>query len=85
MKNKLELNGLTDQELSEKLAEAQKEYNSMEFNHNAQGLANTGTLVIARRNVARINTEIRKRELAKLPENELAQRSKIRARRRRSN
>jgi len=85
MKNKLELNSLTDQELDAKLAEAQKDYNSMEFGHNAQGLANTGALVIARRNVARINTEIRKRELAKLSEKDLAQRSKIRARRRRSN
>ena len=80
-KNKLELGSLTDQELTEELAKVEKHYSTMEFNHNASSLANTGELRIARRNVARIHTEVRKRELAKLGESDLAKRSKIRARR----
>lgn len=80
-KNKLELNSLTDQELTVELTTAEKHYTSLEFNHNASALANTGELTIARRNVARVQTEIRKRELAKYGEKELASRSKLRARR----
>lgn len=81
-KNNIDLNSLTEQELGEELVKAQKEYASLEFNHNASGLANTGVLSIARRVVARLHTEIRKRELAKMSETDLAKRSKIRARRR---
>lgn len=82
-KNKLELSGLNDQELNDKLAEMQTEFASMQFNHRASGLANTATLTIARRDIARIHTEIRKRQLANASEADLAKRSKIRARRRR--
>lgn len=82
-KNKLELGNLSDEQLQQELETAQKHYDGLEFNHNASPLENTGELVIARRNVARIHTEIRKRELAKASAGDLANRSKLRARRKR--
>lgn len=82
-KNKLELGNLSTEELAAELAKAKKHYEDMEFTHNATPLKNTGELVIARRNVARIHTEIRRRELASATPEQLANRSKIRARRRR--
>jgi large subunit ribosomal protein L29 len=82
-KNKLELGNLTDAELQQELATAQKHYDAMEFTHNVTPMSNTGELVIARRTVARIYTEIRKRELGTATEQELGKRSKLRARRKR--
>lgn len=77
---KVELKGLTIQELNNELANAEKQHSELKFNNAVATLQNTAQIKLARRNVARIKTEIRARELAENPE----KRDKIRARRRKS-
>jgi large subunit ribosomal protein L29 len=55
----------------------------MQFDHAVKGLDNPLTLREMRRDIARLKTEARRRELAQLTPEELAKRSKIRERRRR--
>jgi large subunit ribosomal protein L29 len=81
MAAKLELNNLSEGDLSTELLNAQREYVAIKLDHATQGLANPNEIKVARRNVARIQTEIRKRELDAMSAEELAMRSKIRARR----
>jgi large subunit ribosomal protein L29 len=81
MAAKLELHNLSEGDLNNELLNSQREYIAMKLDHATQGLANPNEIKVARRNVARIQTEIRKRELSTLTEEQLANRSKIRARR----
>jgi large subunit ribosomal protein L29 len=53
----------------------------MKFDHTTTGLANPQTLVEVRRDIARIKTELRGREIAAMDEEQLANRSKMRYRR----
>lgn len=80
---KLELSGKSDAELSQELTSMQQELHQMQFDHTVKGLPNPMELRALRRNVARVQTEIRQRELAAMSPEELALRSKIRERRRR--
>lgn len=82
MANKLELNGLNDEQLKEELHNAEKHYSSMRYTHYTTPLQNNNELKHARRNVARIKTEMRARELAQEEEKGDVQRDRIRARRR---
>jgi len=74
---------LTDEQLGTELEAQEKEYQQMKFDHAAKGIANPMELRDMRRNIARILTEVRSRELAAMTPEQLAMRSKIRARRRR--
>lgn len=78
----LELKELSDAELKNDLAETQEEYKKLKFDHAVKGLDNPLDLREVRRNIARLKTEERRRELAACSEADLAKRSKIRARRR---
>ncbi len=78
----LELHSLSDGDLNNELLNSQREYVAMKLDHATQGLANPNEIKVARRNVARIQTEIRKRELAVMTEEQIANRSRIRFRRR---
>jgi len=82
MANKLELNGLNDEQLQEELQNAEKHYSSMRYTHYTTPLQNNNELKHARRNIARIKTEIRAREIAQLEEKGEVKRDRIRARRR---
>ncbi|MBR1775109.1 MAG: 50S ribosomal protein L29 [Bacteroidales bacterium] len=64
MKNKLVLKELSDKELQEKLEVEQMQLVKMKINHAVSPLENTNVLRTARRNIARINTEIRMRQLS---------------------
>ena len=64
MKNK-ELRELQDKELAEKLEQAQSAYNQMKLNHQISPLADTAQIKAARRDIARMKTELRARELNK--------------------
>lgn len=75
---KLELKGLTVQQLNEELETAQKHYYSLKFNNAVATLENTAEIKTVRRNIARIKTELRAQELAESTQ----KRDKIRARRR---
>ena len=78
----LELQEFSDVDLYGELESTQAEYQKMRFDHSVKGLDNPLELREMRRDIARIKTEIRRRELSKMSESELAKRSKIRERRR---
>jgi large subunit ribosomal protein L29 len=66
VKNKefnIKLNGLTIEELREMLANTQSNLNKIKMNHRTAELENPLEIRSVRRNVARIRTEIKKREL----------------------
>lgn len=77
----LELQDFTDEELANELVETETQYGKMKFDHTLKGLDNPLTLRAVRRDLARLKTEVRKRELAAQPDAE--GRTKIIARRRR--
>lgn len=78
----LELQEFSDADLKEELKKVREQYQRMKFEHATQGLENPLTLREVRRDIARLATEIRRRELEAMDEKQLARRSKIRARRR---
>ncbi len=79
----LELQELNDTELANELSETQVQYQKLKFDHAIKGLDNPLILKDVRRDIARLQTEVRKREVAKMSEADLNKRSKIRRRRRR--
>lgn len=58
-----ELNILTDKELAEKLASLKSELFNLRFSHATGSLANSSELQVCKRNIARVKTVIRQREL----------------------
>ncbi len=80
----LELQDFSDTDLISELEATEAEYQKMKFDHAVKGLDNPLTLREMRRDIARLKTEARRRELAQLTPEELAKRSKIRERRRRN-
>ena len=58
-----ELNALTDKELVEKLAGLKAELFNLRFSHATGSLANSSELQVCKRNIARVKTVIRQREL----------------------
>ena len=62
MKN-LELNSLTNKELAEKLVSLKSELFNLRFTHATGSLTNSSELSICKRNIARVKTVIRQREL----------------------
>lgn len=81
-KKTMELKELSNEDLKNELKEINNQYAKLKFDHAVKGLENPLVIREIRRDVARINTEIRRRELAEMSEEQLAKRSKIVARRR---
>ena len=77
----VELQDFTDPELRDELSQTENQYKKMRFDHAIKGLDNPLLLKEVRRDIARMQTEVRRRELSKLSSEELAGRSKKRARR----
>ncbi len=77
----LELQEFSDVDLTNELKEAQAEYTKLKFDHAVAGLENPLALRSLRRDIARIQTEIRRREVAAMSPEQLAKRDKIRLRR----
>ncbi len=75
---KLELKGLSVQELNQQLDKTEETYYSLKYNNAVSSLENTSELKLVRRNIARIKTELRAKELAESTQ----KRDKIQARRR---
>jgi large subunit ribosomal protein L29 len=65
MKN-TEIKELSNSELKEKLVDFQSELVRMKMNHAVSPLENPLTLRVQRKSIARLLTEIRKRELAEV-------------------
>ena len=78
----LELQELSDADLQSELSETSSEYQKLRFDHAVKGLDNPMELREMKKDIARIKTEIRRRQIAQMSEAELAKRSKIRQRRR---
>lgn len=79
----IELQNFSDEDLQTELQETKRQYYKMTVDHSVRGLENPLDLREIRRDIARLNTEVRRREVAAMSEEELANRSKKRARRRR--
>ena len=62
--SKLELKGLSVQELNDELEINEKQYYSLRFNNAASTLENTAEIKNVRRTIARVKTEIRAKELS---------------------
>ena len=80
----LELQDTSDADLKDMLAATSADYQKLTFDHAIRGLDNPLELRGLRRDVARLKTEIRRRELNASAPEELAKRSKIRARRKKA-
>lgn len=80
-KKYLELQDFSDEDLKAELTAASAEYTKLQFDHSLKGLDNPVVLREMRRDIARLNTEIRRREISNMSEADLGNRSKIRARR----
>ena len=79
----LELQDYTAEELANELKQTEAQYQRLSFDHSIRGLDNPLALREVRRDIARLKTEIRRREVAEMSNEDLANRSKTRARRRR--
>ena len=79
-----ELQDSTDNDIKEMLVETEAAYQKLTFDHAIRGLDNPLELRDLRRDVARLKTEIRRREIAASSPEDLAKRSKIVARRKRN-
>jgi large subunit ribosomal protein L29 len=77
----IELQGMTVESLTEELKLANADLNRMQFDHASKGLENPLVLNTLRKDIARLNTELRSRELKAMSTEQLAKRSKIRLRR----
>lgn len=62
MKGK-ELHGMTDEELKSKLSELKTELFNLRFRHASGQLENPMTIASCKKDIARVNTVIREREL----------------------
>ncbi|MBK9150562.1 MAG: 50S ribosomal protein L29 [Saprospiraceae bacterium] len=80
-KKTIELKGLAVDALNEELKIASQDLNRMKFDHAAKGLENPDQIKGLKKDIARLKTEIRAREIASMTKEELAKRSKIRLRR----
>ena len=79
----LELQEYTDSDLNAELEKTEQEYQKLRFDHAVKGLDKPLVLKEVRRDIARLQTELRRRKVVNMSAEELAQRTKIRARRRR--
>lgn len=81
-KRTIELRNLSNEDLNNELDKLVGDYAKMKFDHALKGLANPNEMVAVRREIARIKTELRNRELAAFTPEKLKNRSKLRLRRR---
>ncbi len=77
----LKLQEFSAEDLANELSETQSQYNKLKFDHAIKGIENPLTLREMRRDIARLKTEIRNREIASMDPAQLAKRSKLRFRR----
>jgi len=76
------IKGLEDDALRDEIFAAETELQRMKIQNSVTGLENPLKIKDLRRDIARLNTEVRARELAAMTPEQLAKRTKIRARRR---
>ena len=77
-----QLQEMSDADLQTELDGTLTQYQRLRFDHVIKGLENPIGLRDVRKDIARLRTELRRRELNVLSEQQTAQRSRLRARRR---
>ncbi len=80
-KKYIELQEYSAEELVNELNQTINQYQKVKFDHAIRGLDNPLVLREVRRDIARINMEIRRRELEAMTPEQLSARTKIRRRR----
>lgn len=81
-KKYIELQDFTDEDLANEIRETKAQLNKLKFDHAVKGLDNPLVLREVKRDIARLKSEERRRELKEMSDKEIASRSKIRSRRR---
>ncbi|MBK8349597.1 MAG: 50S ribosomal protein L29 [Saprospiraceae bacterium] len=77
----IELQSMSAEAIHEELKQAQTDLNRMKFDHGSKGLQNPLELKETKKDIARLQTELRAREVKAMSPAELAGRSKMRLRR----
>jgi large subunit ribosomal protein L29 len=80
-KNFIDLQGMTVEAIETELTQARTDLEKMRFDHGSKGLQNPLELRSAKKDIARMLTELRSREVSAMSSEELSKRSKIRLRR----
>lgn len=80
-KNFIDLQGMTVEAIETELSQARTDLEKMRFDHGSKGLQNPLELRSAKKDIARMLTELRRREVSAMSSEELRNRSKIRLRR----
>ena len=78
----IEIGEMSDADLKTELSQINVQYQKLRFDHTIKGLDNPVNLRNTKRDIARLKTEIRRREVAAMTPEQTAKRSKIRLRRR---
>ncbi len=77
----IELSEMSEADLKAELSQIHTQYQKLRFDHTIKGLDNPLTLRNTRRDIARLESEIRRREVVAMTPEQVAKRSKIRLRR----
>ena len=80
-KKYIELQDFTDENLANEIEETVKQLKKVKFDHAVKGLDNPLVIREIKRDIARLKSEARRREIAKMTKEQIAGRSKIRERR----
>ena len=80
-KKYIELQDFTDENLANEIEETVKQLKKVKFDHAVKGLDNPLVIREIKRDIARLKSEARRREIAAMSDDDLAKRSKIRERR----
>ena len=80
----IELGEMSDADLKAELTQINVQYQKLRFDHTIKGLDNPLTLRNTKRDIARLQTEIRRREVAAMTPEQTAKRSRIRLRRKKA-
>jgi large subunit ribosomal protein L29 len=80
-KKYLELQSMTSDVIQGELTQAKSDLVRMKFDHGSKGLQDPKALGDLKKDIARLNTELRSREIKAMGAEELAGRSKMRLRR----
>ena len=78
----IELRQLSDEELKNEITVREEQYKKLKFDHAIRGLENPLLLKEEKRDIARLYTEQRSREISAMTPEQLAKRSRILRRRR---
>jgi large subunit ribosomal protein L29 len=81
-KKYIELQEFTDEQVSSELEKTVTQFQKLKFDHTLKGLENPLALREVRRDIARLKTEARRRQVSQLSAEQLELRSKTKARRR---